>query len=547
MARDPAAIGEADGAMYERRLSERFPMRHVLLSGLVALALACTPVAPSAPDGGEDAGDPLARPDAGEGEPDAGGPDLDDAGSTDAGAGETDAGTVVDAGPEDAGNPDAGAPDDGGEPDASTPETCEPPDDLGRGLRFVRENPMMISGLAVVMGDPTADDVDAYFDAFHANTVHLWENGLPAEVSAWSAAGRDDFRYVSWVHRDGTSVANGEVLGGLVPALPGRVGYQIGDEPTDQAALDAIAAGALAVQEADPDGLRIINLNDTDGAYTLREQAIGLEAIDVLSYDHYNWGWDAYEGLADTRRVALAAGKPYWRYVKAFHYKDESAEGTLSDLRWDAFVGAVYGFTGYTWFVYSIDAANDSVAPLLFEVGGDYGAARTPLYAAAATVNLELARLGRALVMLTSTDVRYVPRYALSKPQGIAAWSAGAGGDPHLTGISLDDDREALVGFFVDDCGERYVMLQNQAHDGASLLNRSESPASFTLGFDFAGAPPGLDPSQLEALDLETGAIVDLSLAGTGTTRTLTTTLPAGGVLLFKYKTGAPFALQAQP
>ncbi len=512
-------------------------------AALLLLAPACTP-APTALDGGrDDAGAANAPLDAGAldaGALDAGALDAGEEGGLDAGA-FADAGDVHD----DAGDAATDAGDTDAGDDVPPPETCSAPASLGRGNAWVRQNPMLISGLSVAMGAPSVAAVNAYFDDFHANAVHLWENGLPNELGAWSAAGHEGFRYLSWVHRDGTSVDNAQVLGGMAP-LPGRVGYQIGDEPTDQTSLAEIAAGAAAVKAADPEGLRIINLNDSDGANALRQQAAQLADIDVLSYDHYEWGRGAYGGLGDTRAKALAAGKPYWRYILSFHYKDEAAEGTLSDLRWDAFVGAVYGFTGYTWFVYSIDEQNESVAPLLFDTGGDFSAARTPLYDAAAAVNVELAQLGRTLVLLESQDVRFVARYPILKPPGVAAWSAGAGGDPYLSAVTLEDDRDALLGLFRDDCDEPYVMLQNQAHDGADLPNNSASAASFTLSFDFSSAEDeSLDESALLALDLTSGDIVTLPLTSTGaSSAALEVSLPAGGVLLFKYKTARPFTRQ---
>src|SRR5690606_31265849 len=59
---------------------------------------------------------------------------------------------------------------------------CEAPKDLGRGVAWVRANPMMIAGLSVVMGAPASAAVTEYFDGFHATAPHVWENGLPAEI-----------------------------------------------------------------------------------------------------------------------------------------------------------------------------------------------------------------------------------------------------------------------------------------------------------------------------------------------------------------------------
>lgn len=426
--------------------------------------------------------------------------------------------------------------------DAALP-ACPEPTGLGRGLTWVRTHPMMISAISVAMGEPDTAAVAAYFTGFHANTVHVWENGLPAEIAGWSAAGQPGFRYLSWVDVDGTSVANRQVLGGAAP-LPGRIGYQIGDEPTDAASLAAIAAGAAAVKAADPDGLRIINLNSSDGANQLRTQAVQLADIDVLSYDHYTWGTGAHAGLAATRAAALAAGKPYWRYMKSYYDKTGTPAGDESDLRWDAFVGAVYGFTGYTWFVYSVEAASTTLAPLLFTVGGDFVAPHTAAYDQVATINAQLAQLGRALVRLHSVDVSYVA--SILNVTGLPTWSAGAGGDPYLQGIELGGQSDALVGHFRDDCGEAYVMIQDQAHTDGDFPDQGTATQTLTLDLDFAAATdPSLDRTAVELLDLTTGAVTSVPLTSTGaTTATLTLTLPPGGVALFKYKTARPFALQ---
>jgi hypothetical protein len=428
--------------------------------------------------------------------------------------------------------------------DAFAPTSCAAPAGLGRGLTWVRANPMMISGLSVVMGSASGAAVSDYFDVFHATAVHLWQTGIPTEIGTWAAASHAGFRYVSWVDADGKSSANGQVLGGMAP-LPGRIGYQIGDEPLDVPSLNQMAAGAAAVKAVDPVGLRNINLNDSNEADALRTQAAGLADFDVLSYDHYSWGTKACSGLMKVRTAAQAAGKPYWRYMKSFHYKSDSPEGAESDLRWDAFVGAVYGFTGYTWFVYSVDGASPDLAPLLFSAGGDYAATKTSQYSIAATVNRELAQLGRTLTRLRSVDVSYVPVVGLLTPSGVAAWAAGAGGDPYLSGVATADGHDLLVGHFVDDCGEPYVMVQNQAHSGGDFPNASSGSANVTLTFDFSTSTDAtLDATAISALDLTTGKATPRALTPTGAkTAKITANVAAGDVLFFKYANGRPFSL----
>lgn len=404
---------------------------------------------------------------------------------------------------------------------------------------------MMISGLSVFMGPPSAAAVTEYFDVFHATAAHVWENGLPTEIAGFAAANHPSFRYISWVHKDGKSVENDQVIGGA-PSLPGRIGYQIGDEPQNQESLDEILAGALLVKAADPAGLRIVNLNDSDAAKTLRVPSISAPDIDILSYDHYTWATSAMNGLMATRAAALSAGKPYWRYLRSFHYKSDEPAGTAEDLRWDALVGAVFGFTGTSWFLYTIDANNQDLAPLLFTVGGDYAATKTPLYQAAASINQELVHIGRSLVLLQSTDVRYVASFSLLRPSGVAAWQKGAGNDPYLSKVSLGGVHDLLVGHFRDDCGEPYVMVQNQAHPGGSIPNNGAGGSSFTLEFDFTGATDAaIDKTAVVALDSTTGSIAPRPLWPTGaTTAKLDLELPPGAVFFFKYKNARPFAKQ---
>jgi len=425
---------------------------------------------------------------------------------------------------------------------------CAAPASLSRGNAWVRSHRMMVSGLSVAMGSPNAAVVNEYFDGFHGNAVHLWANGLPTEIAGWNAAGRSDFRYVSWVEADGTSAAPDNaggtmLLGGAAP-LPGRIGYQIGDEPGDAAALAPMLVTAAAIRAADPDALTIINVNDGDGVDGFRDQAITNASVDVLSYDHYVYRVSGYGALNKVRKAALAAGKPYWRYAQAFYYADESAESTEADLRWDAFLGPPFGYTVHTWFLYQIDAGNQDLMPLLFGAKGDYAATKTSLYAVAAALNTQLAQLGRTISLLRSVDVRYVT--TVLNLSGLDAWQKGAGGDPYLAKITAQGTaRDAAVGLFRDDCDEPYVILQNVAHPGAFVPNTSASPTTFRVELDFSASTDAtLDRGALVGLDLATGLSTTIVLNGAGDLRTVDLNIPAGGIVLWKYKNARPIVRQ---
>jgi hypothetical protein len=231
----------------------------------------------------------------------------------------------------------------------------------------------------------------------------------------------------------------------------------------------------------------------------------------------------------------------WWRYANAYWDPNHTGRVTEADVRWDANVGAAYGYTGLTWFIYQV-ADGSTLKPLLFADAGDFNSAATPEYAWVQTVNLEMANLERSLVMLHSTDVRYVASTIVSPPE-TTAWSRGAGGDPYLSSVSLTAlHPDAVLGHFTDDCGDHYTLVLNAGHDEGDFPNQSGDDQDVTLGFDFSSATDAtLDRTVVQALDPATGAVTDRTLSSAGT---LTLTLHGGGALLLKYKTAHPFATQ---
>jgi hypothetical protein len=235
----------------------------------------------------------------------------------------------------------------------------EPPR-LDRVWRRLRADPPFISGLMLVDGPPPRSFVDDYFDGFHATAVHFWEAGLPRQLADWDAdweaSGRRGLRFFSWVDRDGTSRDGGRVIGGIGANRPGRVGFQIGDEPgldgSGFAAVPPFRRGVEAVRRADPDALVVMNFSvGVRDLGRILDYAGGTLGIDVFSFDRYNLGKRQYATLELIRRYARKYHRPYWRYLYGYrqHAKDRL---TPSDLRWDAMSGLVYGFTGFTWFIY---------------------------------------------------------------------------------------------------------------------------------------------------------------------------------------------------
>lgn len=430
------------------------------------------------------------------------------------------------------------------------------PPPIDRVWRTLRTSPPFVSGLMLVdEGPPPRAFVDEYFDGFNATAVHFWETGLPRQLAGWEASGRPGLRWFSWLDRDGTSRDGGVVLGGIGARRPGRVGFQIGDEPgldgSGFAGVLAFRHGVETVRAADPKALVVMNFSSgVEDVERILDYAGGTLGIDVFSFDRYNLGKRQYGSLELIRRYAQKYQRPYWRYL--FGYRPDGAPGlTASDLRWDAMTGLVYGFTGFTWFIYQNKTLG--IAPAFFREPG-YGGARSELWTPAARVNRDLAAYLRLTTHLWSTDVRYRALLPVLQPEGTTPWRPGAGGDPYLADLGPADDpasegMEILAGFFRDDAGEHYVMLQNVRHTHASPPNDQDHAGSIRVRFEFSSAGPDLDQSRILVFEPATGRARPLELDRRGPRIGVADLrVDAGDVVLFKYATGTRFpGSQARP
>lgn len=427
--------------------------------------------------------------------------------------------------------------------DADAQVACAfPTTPVTRGMAWTRKEPIFVSGLVVGLAPPTAAQVNEYFDVFGANAVHTWASGLPTSIAGFRAANHAAFRYVSWVQADGTSVQGGQLLGGVGAASSGRIGFQIGDEPEDEAALDVMLQSANTIRGVDPDALLIVNFADRDNTDALLTKAAAHADVDVLSVDRYAYKDEQYAVLESVRSHALAAGKPYWRYTDTYTQNGDPSPSE-EDMRWDAMVGLVYGFTGLTWFVYQIDPSQD-LAPELFTENGSFGATKTSRYPIAAAINQEVRNLGRTLTQLTSTDVRYVAGTQFLQPKGTKPWSKGAGAHPYLSALATDNAfHDVHAGFFRDACGESYVLLLNPSHPAAKFPLSGNAAIVAKLTFDFStSTDPALDETRIETLDPKDGVVKTLPLTAAGSrTATLDIRLAPGQVALFKHRNARSF------
>jgi hypothetical protein len=421
-----------------------------------------------------------------------------------------------------------------------------------RAIRWTRSNQIFLSGITIRMGKPSAGFVNTYYDRFFATSAHLWADGLPTETDAWAAVRPGGFRFVSWLSSHGTSLANGQVIGGIPANAPGRIGFQIGDEPSrtcqDLACtvnqLNDIAVGVKAVRNADPNALVIVNFKRSDlleGA--LSHYTSHLDG-DIISYSHYSYHRGAYKGLEAVRRYARKFSKPYWCYLKAYSNPGDSAGKTASDMRWNAYSGLLYGFTGFTWFVYQVNTGNEVVSNL-FDRPGDFNAGRTGLWSEAARINVGVRHLGNITRKLNSTAVRFIPAKEFLQPEGTTNWFRGSGDDPYITKIKPANDKQLMeisVGFFQDDAGKIYFMIQNVAHthwvstDIVDLADRG----TIRISFDFSSAPATTSRSHLSTVNKGTGKTQFIPLPHQeGNSGYLDITLDPGDVTLLWYDTDA--------
>jgi hypothetical protein len=106
------------------------------------------------------------------------------------------------------------------------------------------------------------------------------------------------------------------------------------------------------------------------------------------------------------------------------------------------------------------------------------------LYHAIARLNLEIVNLGQALRFLTSQATHYVPGRHRKDGQLVRnstrafrdSWQPGNGKGYRIRDIVVEGEgtgRDALVGYFTDDRGQKYFMIMNLWHDmGASAAER---------------------------------------------------------------------------
>jgi hypothetical protein len=399
------------------------------------------------------------------------------------------------------------------------------------GKRWVRTHPFTVMGAAQGGTPPfsAAQYSGAGLTTVFANAVHA-----PAEIGA--AAGLPWHHHINFP-RPITEFTTGmqNTINGFA-GTPGGTGWMLPDEPV---ASEFAALGQMStwLKQNHPDMITYVT--------ALPKQAVGgsyndyLDGIvntikpDALMFDFYPFavggttdinGW--FDNVMSVRAKASAANMPYWAWLQCWDGSPAYRMPSESDMRWNAYSLLASGYTGLNYFIYDTNA----------ETYGMIDSSGNPRaqYTYASNLTPEISRLGNALRMLDSTDVRFLPGSVSTTPTGLTNWAAGAGTDSHIlsAGVDLSNsgnqgfEKEGMIGFFKDEFGQPYFMLTNLYHN--ANLTAAQSNLGFVVQFDNT-------VTQLLRLNRLTGATELVPLTG----NTLNLSLPGGTGDLFKYVGGS--------
>jgi len=404
-----------------------------------------------------------------------------------------------------------------------------------------------------------------------------------------------NFTAIDWQqNRAGIDVAedcglNWKVQGGDVTELPPsdvnagqekvpykhRIAYEVAHEPNilNAAEINDLAAKYAVVRDIYPGVPLFTTLDPTnfglDDPYTDAQITNFINTVkpDFLIYDDYTFSaagspppphhLSHFRTLDQFRDVAIIAGIPYGTYMQTW-LNDGSTECRVpseSDIRFDLFSALVYGYKMLDNYIYDGWGSESPIKPVLFE--DDLGTENpTVIFDYVAAANTEVKNLGRTLVYLKNTDVRFITSGTL--PDRTVAWQSGAC-DPYITSItvtSADPDDDVVIGYFKPmlesddgsaDSNQIYFMAVNCRH----AYNQTAPQATQTIRVDFNFS--GTSITQLQRLNRWNGNIEPISTSGSyndlgyeslgGSSYRLTLQLKGGSGELFKFNTGAPFVI----
>ncbi|MGE0871318.1 MAG: hypothetical protein AB7P03_22345 [Kofleriaceae bacterium] len=277
------------------------------------------------------------------------------------------------------------------------------------------------------------------------------------------------------------------------------------------------------------------------------EDILATTGAETLLYDFYPFLKDGttmsdlFANLAIIRNKGLSRHLPYGAFLQSIDVSDptwQQRAPSESDLRVQAYAHLAAGFSSLIYWPYAFKEGNGLV---------DQQGNPAPLYVPAQKLNSEINCLAKALVFLTSRDVRFVPGRRLDAnsrvvpnpiPAGVQAWTTPEDVGERLLSIQAGEDvqqpaPDAWLGT-LEDYADPYFMLVNLSHGPG--LSADASQVAFRLSFrDDVEAVLRLDPA--------TCSVVRVPLdADHG----LTVQLPGGTGALFKYDIGSFVGVEAK-
>ncbi len=236
---------------------------------------------------------------------------------------------------------------------------------------------------------------------------------------------------------------------------------------------------------------------------------------DVLAFDHYPFLYDGsfrndyYTNLEVIRSQGLKAGVDFWSYMQSVGITGQLRQPTQAEMSYQIYTNLAYGAKGVLYFTYFTPGIEASGAPFFGGLILPDGT-KNVTYGYAQGLNAELLKLGTTLTGLTSQEVYHtgtLPPSTQALPSGFF-WQLA------------DSSKPAVVGYFKDDAGRKYVMVVNRDYETGRTL-------SFSL--------PG-KPSAVTEVSKSTG--LEIATDYNSATGTLSASFAAGEGRLFALPSG---------
>jgi hypothetical protein len=240
---------------------------------------------------------------------------------------------------------------------------------------------------------------------------------------------------------------------------PAVFGYYLRDEPTAPwfanlekvaSVIRDVAPGKWPYINLFPDYADNSQLGTTSYAVYL-ERFITTCHPRIISYDNYSLMDDGslranyWTNLEAVRDACKRHKIEFWNIVLAvahFNYR----EPTAADLRFEAYTTLAYGGRGIAYFTYFAPAVGGYRAAAVDQFGNE-----TPTWHNVQNINLQVQKLGPALLQLESDEVYHIGK--------IPGGCKGPATNNLISGVSGDN---FLAGEFTHRDGSRYVIVVNK-------------------------------------------------------------------------------------